>query len=322
LCFNRVLADFLRAGIDPDDRLDVLTFHAWCERELRGANITMPRPPKRGRQWQEYWERVPLLLLEAYADGRAPAGAYQAILVDEGQDFADEWYRVILNALDPASNSLFITLDSSQNIYRRKVSWREIGVQIAGRSRVLRINYRNTRPILSAAYRIISQLDSSATAVRPQEEEFVIPDRALRSGSPPELHRHASRHASQRFALEWIRARLVRGIEPASILLLALGRIEVEKLAGWLERAGLPASLVAPNAPPGAVRLSTIHSAKGLDAGHVLLIGGHELEQRDGEEGRRLLYIAMTRAREELCVCYHGDSRLMTELEASIAETL
>ena len=62
------------------------------------------------------------------------------------------------------------------------------------------------------------------------------------------------------------------------------------------------------------VRLSTIHSAKGLDAAHVLLFGGHDLDGRGDQEGRRLLYIAMTRAREELCVSYCGDSPLMEEL--------
>ena len=53
---------------------------------------------------------------------------------------------------------------------------------------------------------------------------------------------------------------------------------------------------------------------QGLDAGHVLLFAGHDLDGRGDEEARRLLYIAMTRAREELCVSYYGDSPLMEEL--------
>ncbi len=57
------------------------------------------------------------------------------------------------------------------------------------------------------------------------------------------------------------------------------------------------------------------HSAKGLDVACVLLFATHELEGRENKEARRLLYIAMTRAREELCVSYHGESRLMGELQ-------
>jgi len=123
LCFNRVLAEHLSRTIGVDDRLQVLTFHAWCSRELRRAKIAMPPAPERGQAWHEYWERVPTLLLGAYETGQARAGTYQAILVDEGQDFANDWYRVIMKALDHASNSLFIALDSSQNIYDRKISW-------------------------------------------------------------------------------------------------------------------------------------------------------------------------------------------------------
>jgi superfamily I DNA/RNA helicase len=64
------------------------------------------------------------------------------------------------------------------------------------------------------------------------------------------------------------------------------------------------------------VKVSTIHSAKGLDAAHVVLVGAHELDRR-GEEGRRLLYIAMTRATEEVCLCAHRDCRLMAEVDAA-----
>jgi superfamily I DNA/RNA helicase len=319
LCFNRVLAEHLSRTIGADDRLQVLTFHAWCSRELRRANVPMPPAPERGQAWHEYWEQVPTLLLDAYATGQARAGTYQAIVVDEGQDFANEWYRVILKALDPASNSLFVAVDSSQNIYNRKTSWRELGVQVAGHSRVLRVNYRNTRPILDAAYRMISELDSRSNAARDQSEDYVTPDRALRGGSPPQVHRHSSLAVARRFTRAWIQARLDRGVAPHDILVLGLSRPTMESLTGWLEEEGLSACFLLTEQLPGAVRLSTIHSAKGLDGACVLLFSAHELEGRGDEEARRLLYIGMTRAREELCVLYYGESRLMKELEGILS---
>ena len=319
LCFNRVLADFLRQAIGGDDRLEVSTFHAWCHRELRRARIRLPPLPLRGRPWQEYWERVPALLLETSARDRAGARTYQAVLVDEGQDFSDDWYRVILRALDPTSDSLLIALDPSQNVYRRTISWRDIGVQVQGRSHVLRTNYRNTRPIFSAACRLIGGIDSHATAAGPAEEDPIVPDAVLRGGPLPEVHRHTSRDSSRLFALDWIRWRLARGVAPEAVLVLGLSKPEVASLQAWLEEHAVRAAFVAPTASRASVRLSTIHGAKGLDAAHVLLVGAHELEQRDDDERRRLLYIAMTRAREELCICYHAKSRLMAELEAVIA---
>jgi len=132
VCYNRVLAGFLHRTIG-DKRVEVSTFDAWCRQQLRAANVDVPEPPGRGQQWDDFWvETVPKLLSQAFDEGRVPTGAYQAILVDEGQDFADTWYRVLLRALDPEANRLFIALDSSQNIYRRRISWRSLGIQIAG----------------------------------------------------------------------------------------------------------------------------------------------------------------------------------------------
>jgi superfamily I DNA/RNA helicase len=100
---------------------------------------------------------------------------------------------------------------------------------------------------------------------------------------------------------------------------LGLSRPTIERLSIWLKAQRIPACSLLTDHVPGAVRLSTIHSAKGLDAACVLLFAAHELEAREDEEARRLLYIAMTRAREELCVSYHAESRLMEELERFLA---
>ena len=146
----------------------------------------------------------------------------------------------------------------------------------------------------------------------------MTPDRALRDGPDPEVHRHASLAAAREFAREWIQTRLDQGVAADNILVLGLARPKMESLTARLADAGVPASFLPTDHSPGTVRLSTIHSAKGLDAAHVLLFAGHDLEARGDEEARRLLYIAMTRAREELCVSSHGDSPLMDELREII----
>ncbi len=219
LCFNRSLASSLRQAIPPDPHVEILTFHKWALGEINKSGVAVPKPPGRGPQWDEYWTReVAQLLLQAFDAGRVSPGAYQAVLVDEGQDFADAWYRALLRALDPTTNSLFIALDSSQNIYKRKVSWREIGVRIVGRTRVLRVNYRNTRPILPAAYPMIQDIDTAQQTSPDALEEYVAPDRALRDGPAPEIRRCASFYASRQHALGWIRDRLARGVPADQIL--------------------------------------------------------------------------------------------------------
>lgn len=319
LCYNRVLANHLHEAIGVDDRVEVSTFHAWCRRQLVDAAVPFPAPPGGREPSAEYWGTLlPRLLLEAQAGGMIRGRTYDAILIDEGQDFTDDWYRAVLGALDRDTDCLFIALDSSQNIYRRRVSWRELGIQVKGRSQILRVNYRNTRSILDAAYRLISDLDSRAAAGGPHEEEYVAPDRALRDGPPPALRRHPPGETDREFVLEWVQARLAKGIPPDDILILALHRASLERLARSLRSEGVSAWLLYDQAEPGAAKLSTVHGAKGLDAAHVLLVNGHDLDTNEEEHGRRLLYIAMTRATQELCVCHEGDSRLMAELAAAV----
>ena len=318
LCYNRVLADYLRGAIGPDPQLEVLHYHSWCWRELEAAGISIPERPELREQLDNYWDRIiPQLLLKAYKEERLKSAVYQAILVDEGQDFADDWYRTLLRALDSTTNSLFIALDSSQTIYKRRVSWRDIGIQIVGRTRVLRVNYRNTRPILSTAYPLIHDLDVSGMVVCEAGGEYVVPEKALRDGPMPEIKRFNSFDAERRHALEWIRARLEKGVPPNELLVLGLSRSDMAKLEEWLQDAGIPAQLLGGRVGAEVVRLSTVHSAKGLDAESVLLLSAHQLERRDEAEGRRLLYIAMTRARTELHISYSGESVLVAQLEKS-----
>lgn len=317
VCFNRVLADYLREAIGPDERLEVLHFHRWCLHELEAAGVAVSDPPETGDA-SDYWDReVPQLLLQACEEGRLRPGSYQAILVDEGQDFANDWYRALLRALDPETNSLFIAVDSSQTIYKRKVSWREIGIQIVGRTRtrVLRVNYRNTEEILASAYGMIRELDAAGMTAQEAGQEYVAPEQALRHGPVPEVRRLVSPEASRRDALEWVKTRLARGATPGDILVLGLIRPEMARLETWLTDNRVPARLLGGKGKPGGVGLSTIHSAKGLDANCVLVMNAHQLQRLDDVEARRLLYIAMTRARTELCITYCEDSPLLAQLE-------
>jgi hypothetical protein len=319
VCYNRVLANWLHKTIG-DKRVEVSTFDTWCRQQLKAAGVDVPEPPGRGPQWDEFWvETVPRLLSKAFDEARVPTAAYQAILVDEGQDFADTWYRLLLRALDLGANRLFIALDSSQNIYRRRISWRSLGIQIAGRTKVLKRNYRNTRPILSAAYAMVHELDAAEADPADLVSSLVVPDQALREGTLPEVEQLDSAGDIRQHARDWIRARLARGVSPEDILVLGHNRLGMEKIAGWLDGQQTPASFLPDRRVDGTVGVSTIHSSKGLDAGHVLILNAHELDGlRTREEARRLLYIGMTRARDELCISFARPSWLLDELVAAL----
>ena len=75
---------------------------------------------------------------------------YDAILIDEGQDFSSEWLALVSKLLNPETQSLLLVEDRAQTIYRRKRSYvQDTGLSFQGRSKVLTINYRNTAQIVN-----------------------------------------------------------------------------------------------------------------------------------------------------------------------------
>lgn len=317
LCYNRVLSDWLRTRFGEGGRIEVMHYHGWARQQLQRANVPIPPPPSSPLESDRYWDRtMPELLLEAMTSGSQRFDRYQAVLVDEGQDFADPWYCTVLRALDPTTNSLFIALDSSQNIYQRKVSWRDVGIQIVGRTRILRVNYRNTKPILGSAFALIQELDAKSISVREAEEEHhVVPEQALRDGPKPEIHSLVSAGDQRTHLVQWVRARLREGLPPNEILIMTLSRKNASSALGWLMKAGVAARLLGRPSGENGVRLSTIHSAKGLDAEAVYVLGVQDLDRLESKEARRLLYIAMTRARTTLCLSGTVNCRLLKALQ-------
>jgi len=315
-CFNTSLARALRGVLAPSDPcITVATFHDWAQAELEAAGVVVPPPPGRGALWDGYWTReVAAILLDAFDAGRIAPAAHQAILVDEGQDFVDDWYRALLRALDPKTDSLVVAVDPSQNIYRREIHWDAFGIGAAARTRVLPDNRRTPPAILRAARRMIAGLPGEAG---PDADAGA--GAAVSGGRAPEVRACASFDASREHALGWIRQRLAEGAAPGDVLLLGLSRLDMITVNAWLNSKSIAAWLPGEAATGEGIRVSTIHGAKGLEARSVLVLDAHQLDARNHAEARRLLYIAMTRARRDLGVTYFRDSPLMVDLARACA---
>ena len=101
--------------------------------------------------------------------------------------------------------------------------------------------------------------------------------------------------------------------ELKSNILKYMKESELPSLENFLEEVSLYADAEQTETAPDTVSMMTIHAAKGLEFKTVFLIGMEEnifpsarsinsLDENDLEEERRLAYVAITRAKKQLCV--------------------
>ena len=338
LCFNVAFKRYLAAVLEACPNVDVYTFHGW------GARNGVPWS---GEKPEDYGTR----LLETLNNGGRDAAAYDAVLIDEAQDFEPTWFQCVTLAMkEPRNGDLLIVGDRNQTNYRlRRISWKDLGIEAKGRSRILRQNYRNTRPIQAAAADF-SERDEAHDGIPAMASE---PPTAWRdSRTLPALLKRSTRAIELQAVFDIVQGLLVGSfldstfppLKPEEIGLLyrktdPSGLLEsvVEHLSRlapvvWLtqpraraEGGGQASDNRQKVLEPG-IKLQTIHSAKGLQYRAVVLIFADQLGagDLDVQEERRLLYVALTRPEDFLAVtCSVADgetpSPLLVELLNSTA---
>lgn len=243
------------------------------------------------------WADIPYIVLNAINQGKIQSAVYDAMLIDEAQDFAPIWIKVVSRLLKK-SGVLFLADDPTQSIYRF-YSWREKGVEVVGRTRHLRIPYRNTFEIYRAAYQIIQ--DDEVLKQTLEKEGQAIPeidDQRMRRGPRPLLQRCQSFGEEVTTIREQIQGLRQKKVDCQKIAVLHRHRAGVTELKKSLRGLG--------------VAIDTFHAVKGLEFDYVFISQLHDTfnltdENKDAISGeRRLLFTAMTRARHQLNMYYQG----------------
>ncbi|MFC2029002.1 UvrD-helicase domain-containing protein [Chloroflexota bacterium] len=250
-------------------------------------------------QENNLWDfgELPLKILESMESGDLEAEKYDVILVDEAQDWAPTWLRIAVNLLNPDYGLLFLVDDPSQSIFRY-FSWKEKGVHVVGRTRWLRVPYRNTYEIYKAAYALIADHAEIQTSLS-EAGELVRPDlesQEMRHDKKP-LFRRCRNTADE---LSYIRNNLDAlrhdGFRDEQIVVLARHRAYLGAIQQALRGCD--------------VGISTLHRFKGLEREVVFIPYLHDTFSRDDEKSetseRRLMYMAMSRARSRLILTYSG----------------
>lgn len=326
LCYNKTLAARLEQLMGErglSDKVQVYNFHKWCRSMLTAYHVPLPADGPR------FAEALPPAVIEGVDRGQIPRFQYGAVLIDEGHDFEPEWYRLIVQMIDPNTNSLLVLYDDAQNIYgqasRKKISWKSLGVQAQGRTTILKLNYRNTLEILSVARGFANEL------LRERSEDddsvpLIAPQSAGRRGALPELIRVERQEDQLPAIIQRLRDEHAHGRALSDLAVIFRNSWEGEKLHEALQRAGIPSRLAEGNGKSSlfvvedTVKLVTMHSSKGLEFPLVIIPGLGSLPKpgKDEAEEARLLYVAMTRATERLVLIHHEDSIFSQRIRNSI----
>jgi hypothetical protein len=226
------------------------------------------------------------------------ASPYRAVIVDEAQDIDAEQWRLIRVLAPRADNSLFITGDAHQRIYGKPIALGQFGIEIRGRSRRLKVNYRTTEQVLRWA---VGLLDGVEIDDLDGGTDNTVGYRSLYTGPEPDV-RHVRAEGEQAdFLVERVRA-LLADTPAEEIAVVSKLRTQVRAAAQALTAAGIANTVLDGDSAGPGVRVATMHRVKGLDFSHVVMhLPGAATKSRDPRD-RSLLYVAATRCRKTLTV--------------------
>lgn len=206
-------------------------------------------------------------------------GIHQAILIDEAQDFAPAWFRVAFGMLKPETNLLFMAGDGAQRIYRRDFTWKELGLTIfAQNSYILKRSYRSTREIIDVALEVIRDSQTLLADMEQAGDSLLEPEphhADVRHGPLPVLLTFKSPENEYAAIAGEIRSILQQGYLAQDIIILLRHRDQAEPVLQELRQHGIAGRLVKGelDLAEAAVKVCTVHSAKGLEFEIVFICG-------------------------------------------------
>ena len=257
------------------------------------------------------------------------SGRYDSVIVDEGQDLSPSAYRLIRTLAGEAhKNDIFIVGDSHQRIYRNKAVLSKCGINIRGRARKLRINYRTTEEIRKYAFGLLKGISFDD-----MDEAYDDGDncQSLTHGEIPQIRRFNTPEEELEFIIDEIKALGVAGIPQKDICIVARTHKMIDAYKDGLRAQGISVYEITTNKVDDRsrddVRIATMHRVKGLEFNYIFVAGVNNkvlpngvrsdfsddvsLEEFETEE-KCLLYVALTRARAGAYVtCYGKMSKLI-----------
>lgn len=241
---------------------------------------------------------------------------YDFAIVDEAQDVSPPQLRFLAALGKNRPDALFFAGDLGQRIFRQPFSWKALGVDVRGRSRTLRVNYRTSHQIRAQADLLLPAQVTDADGNVEDRRGSV----SVFNGPSPEIHTQASEEDEVRAVAQWLASLNAEGFKPRELGVFVREDGQLERARKAVKRANLvPLDLSdAMETESGRVTLGSMHLAKGLEFRAVAVMACDDevipsqaridaitdvaaLEDVYETE-RHLLYVACTRARDRLHV--------------------
>jgi len=237
-------------------------------------------------------------------------------VIDEAQDISISHLRFLASLGAGRSDSLFFAGDLGQRIFQQPFSWKALGVDIRGRSRTLRINYRTSHQIRQQADRLLGPITSDIDGNAEDRTDTI----SVFNGPEPVIQTYDTDLAEINAVAKWISDHSSNGLLPQEFGIFVRSDAQIERAKSAVTQAGLKFNVLDDHVETasGYASISTMHLAKGLEFRAVIVMACDDevlpLEERIQAIGddadlqevydteRHLLYVACTRARDFLFV--------------------
>lgn len=248
---------------------------------------------------------------------------YKHVIVDEGQDLSANAFRLLRSiAGEEHENDIFIVGDAHQRIYKNKAALSKCGINIRGRSSVLRINYRTTEEIRKAAFALLNGISFDDL-----DDSFDTGDRcqSLTHGSVPEIIATANANEEFDAILEKVKGLIDGGVSAKNICVVARTHKLLNDYIAHFTSSGIRCYEIKGNKADDrgldGIRVATMHRVKGLEFQYVFVVAANNRiiplasaidhtdsvsEQETMTAEKCLLYVALTRAQKGAYISGYG----------------
>lgn len=312
------------------DVVDAWQLHTWEEyRDARRLGRKSRLPEKQRITLWSIFEKVRAKLqaenLLTYADiftslavhfTKSKKLPFDYVVVDEAQDISISQLRFLAALGAGRPNSLFFAGDLGQRIFQQPFSWKALGVDIRGRSRTLRINYRTSHQIRLQADRLLGKEMMDMDGNKEERRGIV----SVFNGPKPSIIVCDAQDEENDEVAKWLSDRINEGTQPHEIGVFVRSDVQLPRASAAVEKLQVPYRILDDRVETasGQVSISTMHLAKGMEFRAVCVMACDDevvpLQERietvgddaDLEEvyntERHLLYVACTRARDNLLI--------------------